>query len=136
MLVMVDGRSVYSPIYGGVYWSTLDYVLADIDRIEVLRGPSGAIWGGNAANGVVNIITKPSSDTLGSYISGTVGRYSAYDLSIRQGVRFFRIDIRTCVLQDKKSNPIFFLSSSSDNWQWHNAGIQIDNAEKKTRHGN
>ncbi|EGA68974.1 TonB-dependent outer membrane receptor [Vibrio sinaloensis DSM 21326] len=130
MLVMVDGRSVYSPIYGGVYWSTLDYVLADIDRIEVLRGPSGAIWGGNAANGVVNIITKPSSETLGSYISGTVGRYSAYDLSIRQGVRFSESTSGRAFYKTK-SNPIF-LSSSSDNWQWHNAGIQIDNAEQNS----
>ena len=58
MLVMMDGRSLFSPVYGGTYWSDVDYVLADIERIEVLKGPGGTIWGGNAVNGVVNIITK------------------------------------------------------------------------------
>lgn len=124
MLVMVDGRSVYSPVYGGVYWSTLDYILADIDRIEVLRGPSGAIWGGNAANGVVNIITKSSSDTQGSYVSATAGRYSAYDLSVRQGVRFSE-SVTGRAFYKTKSNPAF-LNTLSDNTQWHSAGIQID----------
>lgn len=85
MLVMMDGRSLFSPVYGGVYWTDIDYVLQDIDRIEVLRGPGGSIWGGNAVNGVINIITKKSSDTLGSYAQGTYADGGDYSASARHG---------------------------------------------------
>lgn len=124
MLVMVDGRSVYSPIYGGVYWSTLDYILADIDRIEVLRGPSGAIWGGNAANGVVNIITKSPQETQGTYLSGTVGRYNAYDFSIRQGVQYNET-INARAFYKSRSNPAY-LSSEADQWTTDTGGVEFE----------
>lgn len=61
LLVMVDGRSIYNPLYAGVYWEQRDLPLSIIDRIEVVRGPGGAVWGSNALNGVINIITKPSN---------------------------------------------------------------------------
>jgi len=65
LLVLVDGRSVYTSSFGGVFWDVLDIPLEDIDRIEVIRGPGGSVWGANAVNGVVNIITKRASDTPG-----------------------------------------------------------------------
>ena len=65
VLVLIDGRNVYTPLYAGVYWDVQDMPLEDIDRIEVIRGPGGTIWGPNAGNGVINIITKKSSDTQG-----------------------------------------------------------------------
>jgi iron complex outermembrane recepter protein len=65
LLVLVDGRSVYTPAFGGVFWDALDFPLEDIERIEVIRGPGASIWGANAVNGVINIITKKSSDTKG-----------------------------------------------------------------------
>ena len=68
LLVMVDGRTVYLPSFGGVYWDALDLPLEDIARIEVIRGPGGTIWGTNAVNGVVNIITKKASDTQGAMV--------------------------------------------------------------------
>jgi iron complex outermembrane receptor protein len=68
LLVLVDGRSVYTPTFGGVFWDTLDFPLEDIDRIEVIRGPGGSIWGANAVNGVINIITKKASETLGGLV--------------------------------------------------------------------
>ena len=66
LLVLVDGRSVYSPLFSGTFWEVQDAVFADIDRIEVVRGPGGATWGANAVNGVVNIITRSAADTIGN----------------------------------------------------------------------
>jgi iron complex outermembrane receptor protein len=68
LLVLVDGRTVYVPTFGGVFWDTLDMPLEDIERIEVIRGPGGTIWGTNAVNGVVNIITKKAAETHGGLI--------------------------------------------------------------------
>lgn len=73
LLVMVDGRSVYTPTFGGVFWDVLDLPLEDIERIEVIRGPGGSVWGANAVNGVVNIITKKTSDTHGGLVVGGGG---------------------------------------------------------------
>ena len=67
LLVMIDGRTVYTPLYSGVFWDVQDYLLEDIDRIEVISGPGGALWGANAVNGVINIITKSAKDTQGLY---------------------------------------------------------------------
>ena len=69
LLVMIDGRSVYSPIFAGTYWEANDTLLEDVDRIEVIRGPGATMWGSNAVNGVINIITKRSRETLGGLIT-------------------------------------------------------------------
>jgi len=68
LLVLVDGRTVYVPTFGGVLWDVLDLPLEDIDRIEVIRGPGGSIWGANAVNGVINIITKKAAKTRGGMV--------------------------------------------------------------------
>lgn len=68
LLVMVDGRNVYTPTFGGVFWDVLDVVLEDIERIEVIRGPGATIWGANAVNGVINIITKHASASKGGMV--------------------------------------------------------------------
>jgi iron complex outermembrane recepter protein len=66
MLVLVDGRTIYSPLFSGVFWDAQDLVLADIDRIEVISGPGSTLWGTNAVNGVINILTKPAAQTQGT----------------------------------------------------------------------
>jgi iron complex outermembrane receptor protein len=65
LLVLIDGRSVYSPLYAGVQWDSLDVPVENIDRIEVISGPGGTLWGANAVNGVINIVTRNSKDTQG-----------------------------------------------------------------------
>jgi iron complex outermembrane recepter protein len=73
MLVLIDGRSVYNPIFTGVYWDMQDIIPEDIDRIEVISGPAGTLWGANAVNGVINIITKKASQTQGGFLDYTNG---------------------------------------------------------------
>lgn len=73
MLVLIDGRAVYSPLFAGTYWETQHVVLEDVERIEVIRGPGGTLWGSNAVNGIVNVITRSASDTQGGMITGGGG---------------------------------------------------------------
>ena len=87
LLVMVDGRTVYSPLFAGVFWNALDYVLEDIDRIEVIRGPGTVLWGANAVNGVINIITRHSRDTQGVLASFTSGNEDPAIAQVRYGSR-------------------------------------------------
>jgi iron complex outermembrane receptor protein len=85
LLVLIDGRSVYDPLFHGVYWEVQDTLLEDIDRIEIIRGPGGTIWGANAVNGVINIITKNAKDTRGTLVSAGGGSVNQGFLDFRQG---------------------------------------------------
>ena len=73
LLVLIDGRVVYSPLFSGVFWDAQNVMLADIERIEVISGPAGTLWGANAVNGVINIITRSTKDTQGTLVDVKVG---------------------------------------------------------------
>lgn len=82
--VLIDGRSVYNRVFSGVTWDSQDLVLDDIDRIEVIRGPSAATWGANAVNGVINIVTRAAADTQGGFVRVDAGRMGG-QLAMRYG---------------------------------------------------
>lgn len=73
LLVQIDGRTVYTPLFSGVFWDQQDVMLEDVERIEVISGPGGTLWGANAVNGVINVITRPAADTQGMLFSAGAG---------------------------------------------------------------
>lgn len=128
LLVMIDGRSVYTPLFSGVFWDAQDYLLHDIDRIEVISGPGGTLWGANAVNGVINIITRSAKDTQGFYAE-EAGGTELHDLS---GVRYggaitsdtwFRIYGKYAARGDEvMSNG----APGADSWRQGRAGFRVD----------
>ena len=127
LLVIQDGRSLYTPLNGGVYWDTVDYVLADVDRIEVIRGPGGTLWGANAVNGVINITSKDSRDTQGWLLSSRVSNDDS-NVALRYGGKlsddtFYRVYFKTTYeagLDDPAGG------NASDNWYGVRGGFRID----------
>lgn len=84
LLVLIDGRTVYTPLYAGVNWDAQDVLLEDVERIEVISGPGGTIWGANAVNGVINVITRSAKDTQGTLVAAAASREDR-DGSVRHG---------------------------------------------------
>jgi iron complex outermembrane receptor protein len=87
LLVLLDGRSVYSPLFSGVFWEQIDAPLFDVDRIEVVRGPGASLWGSNAMNGVVSVVSKRARDTQGTIVSVGTGAEETFFSSVRHGGR-------------------------------------------------
>lgn len=79
LLVLIDGRTVYSPLFSGVFWDTNDVMLEDVERIEVVSGPGGTLWGANAVNGVINVITKSAQDTQGALVTALRSGQGGYE---------------------------------------------------------
>ncbi|HXQ27600.1 MAG TPA: TonB-dependent receptor plug domain-containing protein [Candidatus Acidoferrales bacterium] len=130
LLVLVDGRSVYTPAFGGVFWDTLDLPLEDIDRIEVIRGPGGSIWGANAVNGVINIITKKASETHGGLVVAGGGNVNqGFETAQYGGEVAKSTDYR---VYTKYFNNAHFPDSSGqdggDGWHMLQGGFRTDTA--------
>jgi iron complex outermembrane receptor protein len=124
---MVDGRTVYSPLFAGVFWNTLDYVLEDIDRIEVIRGPGATLWGGNAVNGVINIVTRHARDAQGTLVAVTSGNEDPVIAEVRHGGgggdRFWRVYGKFARHDDQK---LANHQSAGDSVNRGQAGFRVD----------
>lgn len=142
LLVLVDGRSIYNPVFGGVMWEANDLMVEDIDRIEVIRGPGGALWGANAVNGVINIITKHTRETQGTLVSATVGNEEKATLSVRHGgsvgaegsYRVYAKGFR----RDASVKPDVSASSGEDTydeWDGFRTGFRLDWNDEFTLQG-
>jgi iron complex outermembrane receptor protein len=128
LLVLVDGRTVYNPLDGGVYWDTQDPVLQDVERIEVIRGPGATIWGANAVNGVINIITKSAKDTQGLQVSAGGGNQDRAMSSIRYGGQIGENTNYRLYVKEIDEAPGFNpqQGSANDAWTQLRGGFRID----------
>ena len=141
LLVMVDGRTIYTPLYAGVFWDVQNVVLDNVDRIEVISGPGGTLWGANAVNGVINVVTRDAAETQGVLVAGGGGTYVRDFGAVRYGgeagpdihYRIFgqRIDHDETLLQD---------GNGADNpWAFTRGGVRMDwqtrASDKLTVHG-
>lgn len=138
--VLVDGRSDYSPLISGTLWAQQDTLMEDIDRIEVIRGPAATVWGTNAVNGIINIITKKASNTQGTSLTAGGGSFEHGFFGARYGGKIneqtpFRIYAKVFTRDNTKS-----LSGVNKSDQWHSArgGFRIDHTrgiDELTLHG-
>lgn len=128
LLVLIDGRSVYTPLYSGVYWDVQDTLLSDIERIEIIRGPGATIWGANAVNGVINIITKSTLDTQGGHVQARVGNEERAAGEFRYGGLLN--DSTTYRLYAKAFNRDGSVNSTGietpDDWDGKQIGFRLD----------
>src|SRR6266487_2778710 len=128
LLVMIDGRAVYTPLYAGVFWEVQNVLLEDVDRIEVVSGPGGTLWGANAVNGVINIITRSAKDSQGLLVTGGGGSllqdFGAVRYGGAAGSNFFyriygqRFDRNNSVLANGNDAP--------DRWDMTQGGFRTD----------
>jgi len=129
LLVMIDGRSVYTPSFSGVYWDAQDTMLEDIDRIEVIRGPGATVWGANAVNGVINIITKHAGDTQGGLLVAGGGNQEKALASMRYGQQTSEDTFSRFYLKYNDRDGSFATTTNEDNgdeWKTARAGFRVD----------
>lgn len=128
LLVMVDGRTVYTPLYSGVFWDVQDYLLEDVDRIEVISGPGGTLWGANAVNGVINIITKKAQDTPGFFAEAGGGDEWRSFAGMRYGGKLApKVYFRVYGKYFDRDNQVLANGAEAANaWHMGRGGFRID----------
>lgn len=134
LLVLIDGRDVYTLMHQGVSWDTQDVPIEDIDRIEVIRGPGATVWGANAVNGVINIITRKSQDTLGVLVTGGGGtQEQAFGTTqyggMFRGARSYRIFAKYL---DHNHFPDLNGQNADDGWHLLHGGFRTDGKLSKS----
>src|SRR5882762_8979744 len=128
LLVLMDGRTVYTPLFSGVFWDVQDYLMEDIDRIEVISGPGGTLWGANAVNGVINITTKNAKDTQGLYVESGGGNMlqdfagARYGGTLASNV-YFRVYGKYF---DRGDEALPNGHDASDSWRMGQGGFRMD----------
>lgn len=128
MLVMIDGRTIYSPLFSGVHWEHLSVNMDDIERIEVVRGPGGTIWGANAVNGVINIITRSADDTQGNLLAAGLGTADRGFGDFRAGMvagdrLFYRVSAK---LAGHRNSEAPIGADFSDDWRLASGALRVD----------
>ena len=126
MRVLIDGRSVYTPLFAGVYWEMHHVMLEDIDRIEVVRGPGATVWGSNAVNGVVNIITKNAKDTRGALVSAGSGNVEQGFFNARYGAGDDRLSYRLYGMGFTRGPQHHQDNRRFDDWRMGQFGFRMD----------
>ncbi len=129
MLVMMDGRSIYTPLFSGVFWDIQDTVMEDLKSVEVIRGPGGTLWGANAVNGVINITTKDAKDTQGVLFSTSAGTEDLNNTVLRYGGKIndnahFRVYGKYQMFDDTKTPAG---NENDDEFKRTKTGFRIDN---------
>jgi iron complex outermembrane receptor protein len=128
LLVLIDGRSVYSPLFAGVFWDVQDTLLADIERIEVVSGPGGTLWGANAVNGVINIITRSAADTQGSFAELAAGNEDELIAGFRHGWTIGETLSARAYVRHVERDAAQFGSgaAAADDWRTSRAGFALE----------
>jgi iron complex outermembrane recepter protein len=130
LLVLIDGRSVYTPLFSGVYWNVQDVMLEDVDRIEVIRGPGATLWGANAVNGVINIITKPAKSTQSALLTAEAGTDERVSGSARFGGKFGHENYYRAYSKYFKWQPSVDSAgnNNADGWDTVRGGFRLDSS--------
>lgn len=128
LLVLVDGRTVYTPMFAGVFWSAQNVPLDSIERIEIIRGPGAAIWGSNAVNGVINIITRSAGHTQGGQVSGGAGNTGTGPATISYGGKVQGFGAYRVYAEGFQYNslPTFANAEGHDDWRLVHGGFRTD----------
>ena len=131
LLVLMDGRTIYTPIFSGVFWDVQDTMMEDIDRIEVIRGPGATLWGANAVNGVINIITKNAKDTTGGMLSETAGNVDKSLTNVRYGSKLGDDSYGRMYAKFAQRRALETVSgrSAKDDWDKGQSGFRVDSSD-------
>ncbi|HVW10577.1 MAG TPA: TonB-dependent receptor [Bryobacteraceae bacterium] len=130
VLVVIDGRTVYTPLFDGTYWEVQDTLLEDVDRIEVVRGPGATVWGPNAVNGVINIVTKSAAETHGTYVSTGGGNEEQGFVNGRYGGGNGKnFNYRFYGKAFTRDSEIHSDNSNFDDWRSMQGGFRMDWAD-------
>ena len=128
LLVLIDGRSVYAPSFSGVYWEVQDTLMEDLDRIEVIRGPGATLWGANAVNGVINIITKSAADTQGGLVALGAGTEERGFGGVRYGMAMGKSTYGRFYAKGFKRDEFVYTTGddAGDDWEMLRGGFRLD----------